>query len=139
MNSTTESNKAIVIRFNKEVIEGVNSESFKELVAEDCLNHAAPPGTPAGIDGMRHFLFSVLHPAFPDKKVTIHAQVAENDLVSSRKSIHGTHLGEFMGIPPTGKKVVIEVIDIIKLRDGKYVDHWAISNIPSVVAELSAK
>jgi predicted ester cyclase len=139
MNSTTEANKAIVIRFNKEVIEEANHDTLRELVADDCVNHFAPPGAPAGVDGMGNFLFNQFHPAFPDMKVKIHVQVAEGDLVTTRKSIYGTHLGPFMGLPPTGKKVVIEVIDIIQLCNGKYTGHWAISNIPSVVAELSSK
>jgi predicted ester cyclase len=42
-----------------------------------------------------------------------------------------------MGIPPTGKKVIINVIDIIRLREGKYVEHWGMSNIPEVIAQLS--
>jgi predicted ester cyclase len=138
MNYSTEKNKQIVTRFNKEVIEQGNRGSLTELVAEDCINHAAVPGAPAGREGMGYFLLGVLRIGFPDLTVEIHDQVAENDLVSTRKSIHATHTGEFLGVPPTDKKVVIEVIDIIRLRDGKYAEHWGISNIPSVLAQLTA-
>lgn len=135
--NATEKNKAIVIRFNKEVIEGGNTGSFKELVAENVVNHTAAPGMSQGADGMIYFLQNVLQTAFPGLKVIIHDQVAEGDKVTTRKSIHGTHTGEFMGIPATGKKVTIDVIDIIRLQDGKYAEHWGMSNIPSVIAELS--
>lgn len=135
--STTEQNKRIVTRFNKEFIESGNIDSFKELVAEDLVNHTAIPGVSPGPDGMVYFLQKVLKVAFPDLKVKIHDQVAEGDKVTTRKTLHCTHDGEFMGIAATGKKVQIEVIDIIRLRDGKYVEHWGISNIPSVIAELS--
>jgi steroid delta-isomerase-like uncharacterized protein len=138
MNHSAEKNKRIVILFNKEVIEQGNRASFMELVADDCINHAAVPGTPAGKEGMAYFLLQVLRTAFPDLKADIYEQVAENDLVTTRKSLHATHAGEFLGIPPTHKKVVIEVIDIIRLKDGKYAEHWGISNIPSVMAQLSA-
>ena len=138
MNHSTEKNKQIVTRFNKEVLEEGNRRSFTELVAEDCINHAAAHGVPAGKEGMDYFLLQVLRTAFPDLKVKIYSQVAEGDLVTTRKSIQATHTGEFLGIAPTYKKVEIEVIDIIKLKDGQYTEHWGISNIPSVMAQLSA-
>lgn len=44
-----------------------------------------------------------------------------------------------MGIPATGRNVVIDVIDLVRLRDGKYVEHWGINSLPSVLASLRAK
>jgi predicted ester cyclase len=137
MQFSTEQNKKIVIRFNKEYIEQGNRESFDELVAEDVINHSAPPGSSKGPDGMIHFLQNVLRTGFPDLSVEILEQVAERDLVTTRKTIHATHSGVFMGIPPTGKKVAIHVIDIIRLRRGKYAEHWGMSNLPDVTARLS--
>jgi predicted ester cyclase len=137
MQFTTGQNKQIVIRFNKEYIEQGNSKSFEELVAKDVVNHSAPPGTSKGADGMIHFLQNVLRTGFPDLTVEILDQVAEGDLVTTRKAIHATHSGDFMGMQATGKKVIINVIDIIRLRQGKYVEHWGMSNIPDVMAQLS--
>jgi predicted ester cyclase len=137
MQFTTEQNKQLVIRFNKEYVEKGDRKSFEELVAEDVVNHAAPPGTSQGPDSMIHFLQNILRTGFPDLSVEILEQVAEGDLVSTRKAIHATHSGDFMGIPPTGKKVIINVIDIIRLRQGKYVEHWGMSNLSDVIAELS--
>ncbi len=113
-------------------------ESFKALLSADCINHTAPAGAPNNADGMIYFLNNILRTAFPDIKVVILDQVAEGDKVVSRKEIYGTHKGEFMGVAATNKKVVIKVIDIIRLRDGKYADHWGMSNIPEIIAELSA-
>jgi steroid delta-isomerase-like uncharacterized protein len=136
MNSTTEQNKAIVVRFNKEVIEQGNMESFNQFVADDMFNHAAPPGMPTGPDGMIYFFQEILKKGFPDLQVKVLDQIAEDDFVTSRKEFHGTHSGAFMGIPPSNKKVVIEVIEIIKLRDGKYVEHWGLSNISDTLQKL---
>jgi predicted ester cyclase len=138
MDSTTAQNKAIVNRFNKEVIEQGNMETFSELVAPDLFNHAAPPGMPTGPDGMIYFLRDVLKSGFPDLQVNILDQVAEGDLVTSRKEFHATHAGNFMGIAASNKKVVIDVIEIIRLRDGKYVEHWGISNLPDVMAAIAS-
>ena len=137
MQFTTEQNKQLVIRFNTEYIEQGNRKSFEELVAEDVVNHSAPPGSSKGPDGMIHFLQNVLRTGFPDLSVEILDQVAEGDLVTTRKAIHATHSGDFMGIPPTGKKVIINVIDMIRLRQGKYVEHWGMSNLSDVIAQLS--
>jgi len=137
MQFTTEQNKQLVIRFNKEYIEQGSRKSFEELVAEDVVNHSAPPGSSKGPDGMIHFLQNVLRTGFPDLSVEILDQVAEGDLVTTRKAIHATHSGDFMGIPPTGKKVIINVIDMIRLRQGKYVEHWGMSNLSDVIAQLS--
>jgi AraC family transcriptional regulator, exoenzyme S synthesis regulatory protein ExsA len=95
-------------------------------------------GMPAGPEGMIYFFQEILKAGFPDLKVKILHQIAEGDYVTSRKEFHATHTGTFMGIPASDKKVVIEVIEIIKLRDGKYVEHWGISNLPDVVKTISA-
>lgn len=136
MKQVTEQNKAIVRRFNKEVIEQGNMDSFKELVADDVYNHSAPPGSSNGPDGMIYFLIDVLRKGFPDIQVEILDQVAEGDKVTSRKILHGTHLGAFMGIEPTRKIVTIDVIDIIRLHNNKYVEHWGISNLSEVMTGL---
>ena len=66
----------------------------------------------------------------------IHDQVAEDDKVTTRKSFHCTHTGEFFGMPATGKSVVMDVIDIIRLRDGKFVEHWNVLDWQSVMMQL---
>ena len=137
MQTITEKNKQAVTRFNQEfVIEG-KMESFKELVADDVINHAAPPGSSTGPDGMIHFIQNILKAGFPDLQVAILDQIAEGDKVTSRKEFYGTHTGELMGIPPSNKKVTIKVIDIIRLRDGKYIEHWGISNFADILAQIS--
>jgi predicted ester cyclase len=137
MNAKTEQNKARVIRFNKEFIEQGNLDSFKELVAPDVINHSAPPGASSGPESMTYFILEVLRKGFPDIQVEIFDQVAEGEKVTTRKALHATHTGVFMGIPPSGKKVVIQVIDIIRLRDGQYIEHWGISNLAEVIMEIS--
>lgn len=135
---TTEQNKATIIRFNKECIELGNLHSFQELISTDAINHVAPTGTPKGPEGFTHFLNDILRKAFPDLKVEILDQIAEGDKVTTRKVIRATHTGELMGIAPTFKKVTIHVIDIVRLHNNQYVEHWAASNFTDVVRELSA-
>ena len=123
-------NKAVVVRFNKEVIEQGNEATFRELMAPDFVNRTAPPGAPTGPEGMLATFNRVLRPAFPDLSVEIHDQVAEEDKVTTRKTIRGTHRGELLGIAPTGKRVEIDVIDIVRLANGRYVEHLGSEHAP---------
>jgi predicted ester cyclase len=129
-------NKAVVVRFNKEVIERGDEAAFRELMAPDFVNRTAPPGAPAGPEGMIHTFNRVLRPAFPDLRVEIHDQVAEGDKVTTRKTLRGTHRGEIFGISATGREVAIEVIDIVRVRDGRYAEHWGINTLSVVLAQL---
>jgi predicted ester cyclase len=132
-----EQNKATVIRFNKEFIEQGNMESFKEIIADDFLNQTAPPGVPKGPEGVLYFFNYFLKPAFPDLTVEIHDQVSEGDKVTTRKSFYATHQGEFFGVPASGKKVVMGIIDIIRLRDGKFIEHWNVLDWQNVMSQIT--
>lgn len=135
-NETLQRNKDIVLRFNRDVIERGDEQAFHEIVAPDFVNRTAPPWLPSGPDGVWHMFERVLRPAFPDLRVQIHDQMAEADKVITRKTITGTHLGECMGITPTNERVAIEIIDIVRLEGGRYVEHWGSNNLPSVLAFL---
>ncbi len=134
--STAENNKAIVARFNKAFIEGGDQLAFNEIIAPDFVNRTAPPGVPSGPEGVQYFFNHFLKPAFPDLTVTIQRQVAEGDLVTTHKLFHATHQGEFMGIPPSGKSVVMEVMDIIRLADGKFIEHWNVVDWQNIIQQL---
>src|SRR6186713_2505326 len=110
-------NKTVVLRFNKEVIEENNLDSFKELMDDNFVNRTAPEFIDNGPQGMIYMFNEILRPAFPDIKVIIYDQVAEGDKVTTRKAITGTHTGPLFGIPPTNQKVTIDVIDIVRVKD----------------------
>lgn len=134
---TTEQNKAIVQRVNLEFIEGGNMDTFNEIFASDFINYTAPAGTPTGPEGVLYFFNHLLKPSFPNLKVVIHDQVAEGNKVTTRKSFHATHKAEFFGVPATNKTVVMEVIDIITLRDGKYIEHWGILDMQGLMGQIT--
>jgi predicted ester cyclase len=62
--------------------------------------------------------------AFPGARFTIEGMIAEGDRVATKKTFTGTHRGEFAGIPPTGREVTVTYVDILRLRDGRIVEHW---------------
>ena len=115
---TNEENKKTVLRFNKEFLQGGNSNIPNEIVAIDFTNHTAPAGTPQDMAGLIQFV-AMLHKGFSDIRIDIHERLAEGDLVATRKVIHAKHTGEIMGHTATGKQVQMNVIDSVRLRDGK--------------------
>lgn len=136
--TTQESNKAIVARYNKEFIEKGDMAIFEQTIAEDFVNHTPNAGAAADRSGVAYFFNEVLRPAFPDLVVTIHDQAAEGDKVWTRKSYRGTHRGTFLGVPATGKSVQFNVIDILRLRDGQYIEHWACADMLGLLGQLNA-
>lgn len=136
LNMSLDQNKTAVCRFNLEVIQEGNAASFQELMAEDFVNRTAPAGAASGPESMWNTFQNILRPALSDLTVTIHHQVAEGDCVTTRKTISGLHTGTLMGIAATGKPVAIDVIDIVRVENGKYVEHWGINNLTSVLDQL---
>jgi predicted ester cyclase len=76
--------------------------------------------------------------AFPDSYFTVEDMIAEGDKVVTRKTFHGTHEGEFIGIPPSGKTVTIELIDIVRISEGMVVEHWFIGDNLGMMRQLGA-
>jgi predicted ester cyclase len=118
-----ERNKEVVRRFVDEYQTGASESAFAELMHLEILDHSRPPGIAPGADGVRQ-QFDGFRAAFPDFRATILDQIAEGDKVVTRKVFHGTHEGDLWGIPPTGREVEIHVIDIVRVEDGRIVEHW---------------
>lgn len=135
--SQLEKNKAVIAYFDKACIEQHNEQVLDELVADHVINHATPPGRPDGKESFYHFL-THLHEGLSDIRVSILRQIAEDDLVVTHKVITGTHTGHLFGIPATDKAISIEAIEIIRLEDGRYAEHWVQSDMSAVMASLSS-
>jgi predicted ester cyclase len=95
----------------------------------------AQPGTTPDKAGVR-VLYKRLRDAFPDFRPEIHWQTVDNDIVTTFKTYHGTQLGDFLGIAPTGKAIQFETVDAMRVRDGKITDHWGVANLYSVLQQL---
>ncbi len=130
-------NKELVRRFNIEVIQNGNEAAFNALMAPDFINHAAPQGVPNGPESMWNTFQNILRPALSSLRVIIHDQIAEGDKVTTRKTISGVHTGTLAGIPATGRDVAIDVIDIVRVQDGKYAEHWGMNTLSNALAALS--
>ena len=129
---STEENKAIIRRFVEEVQSKHDIDLMDELFSPDFYDHGSLSHT---LEESKQF-HTMLFAAFPDIRADIHDQVAEGDKVVTRKTFQGTHQGEFMGIPPTGKKVAFDVIDIFRIADGMIVEHWFVGDMMALMQQL---
>ena len=128
--SDAERNKAVIHRFVEEVQNKQNWDVYDELNDPEFVNHSAPPGVPSDREGGKIYLGAFLN-AFPDSHFTVDDMIAEGDQVVTKKTFTGTHEAEFAGIPPTGKRVTLQFVDIMRVRDGRIVEHWLSMDQPS--------
>jgi steroid delta-isomerase-like uncharacterized protein len=116
--STTESNKAVARRFLEEVINQNRMDRADDLVVEDFVELDPLPGQRQGREGLKEVL-GMMRAAFPDMHWVAEEMVAEGDTVVTRFTWTGTHRGEFLGVPATGKSVVVKGVVMDQLADGK--------------------
>jgi steroid delta-isomerase-like uncharacterized protein len=135
--STEESNIAKCKQFYAEVVNEGNFALIDDLVAEAFVEHEAFPGLKAGREGLRQF-FMMMRTAFPDLKFETEFFVADGDKVVAYIVMSGTHKGEFMGIPASGKKFETRTIDIVRIVDGKAVEHWGVTDTMTMMEQLRA-
>lgn len=139
VSEASEAAKAIVRRNTKEVQGEGDFDVFDELFADDFVDHTPQPqpGTTPDKAGVR-VLYTMLRKAFPDFHPVIHWQAVEGNLVTTYKIYHGTHRGEFFGIPPTGREVQFEAVDAMRVVEGKITEHWGVGNLLSLLTQLGA-
>ncbi len=129
--------KETVRRFVEEYQEKRDSAALAEYLSPDVTDHSPMPGMAGGADGVGQ-IFEMLWSALPDMRVEIHDQIAEGDKVMTRKSFVGTQRGELFGIPATDKEVHMDLVDIVRVLDGKIVEHWNIVDTYGLMQQLGA-
>jgi steroid delta-isomerase-like uncharacterized protein len=130
-------NAAVVRRFVEEYQDTGDERVALELLAPDFVDHSPFGPFPPDRDGVVA-LFRMLRDAFPDLHATIHDQLVDGGKVVTRKTFHGTHAGEFMGMPATGREVAFDVIDIVRVDDGRMVEHWNVVDALGLMTRLGA-
>ena len=135
-----ERNKALARRFcdamNTNDAELI-SRAIDEIVEPDALIRTPLPITVSGARAMKE-VFARLHRAYPDLHITVEDVMAEGDKVVNRNSVTGTHRGEYMGIPPTGKSVTYNEIFIFRFLNGRIAETWGVVDVLSQMRQLGA-
>jgi steroid delta-isomerase-like uncharacterized protein len=122
---STEENKALARRAIEEIWNKKNLDAIDEIYSANYASHVSgsPLGEIRGPEGVRQFVGAYLH-AFPDVRFTIEDLVAEGDTVVDRWTAHGTHQGELMGIPPTGRQATVTGTEMNRCAGGRIVETW---------------
>ena len=115
----SEQNKAVVRRYFQELLNGARADVVDEIMTQDCV-FTAPVLAAAirGSDTLKQ-VFSSLHATFPDLHFDVHEEFAEGDRVATSWTMRGTHQGEWLGVPATGRTLSITGFDIFHCRDGR--------------------
>jgi len=120
----SEANKDCVRRLYEDVWTRGKVGLLDTLIGAAYVDHNPASGQAAGTGGVKARV-ETLRQAFPDLRFAVEDLVAEGDLVAARFSWRGTHKGEaFLGIPPSGKAILVRGMEFYRLRDGRIVEHW---------------
>jgi steroid delta-isomerase-like uncharacterized protein len=126
---------AATMRSTYERINAGDIAGFGDLVADDFVEHQDMPALPTK-EGTLEF-FRILLAAFPDWRMTVEDLIASGDKAVARVTATGTHKGEFMGVPPTGTRVDVRLIDIMRFNgDGLVCEHWGVADMLSLMQQL---
>jgi steroid delta-isomerase-like uncharacterized protein len=130
--------KTLAQRFVDEVINAHDLDgALTELVAEDFVEQNPLPGQGPGRAGLGDVLAGMFA-AFPDLRWTPHQMIAEDDRVMAFSTWTGTHRGEFLGIPPTGRTVTVEAWTIDRFRDGQLAESRILMDVVGLLTQLGA-
>jgi predicted ester cyclase len=128
--------KAIVRRFVEDVLNRGEVALLDELVADDHIDHG-PLGNHCGLESIRRDLLAC-RAAFPDLRYEIVDLVAEGDLVARRFEATGTHLGDYLSTPPTGRRVRVAGLAIDRIAAGKLAETWSNVDLFGLLRQIGA-
>ena len=129
-----ESPKELVLRMHEELLRTRDPNRVEDFFAADFVSHNTPPGLPEGVEGVKRF-FGMFRDALSDLDVTIDEIVAEGDRVAVATTTTGTHDGELFGLAPTGRRVAVTGIDLVRV-DGKIVEHRGLTDTVGLLRQL---
>jgi predicted ester cyclase len=129
-------NKKLIRRYYEEVLNQGRLEVLDQIARTDHVEHNPLPGQGQGLEGLRQRV-NIVKTAF-DPRFTLEHVIAEGDKVVVMWSNRGTHLVEWFGVPPTGRTVEIQGIDIHLIRDGRMAEHWDVVDMLSILFQIGA-
>jgi len=119
-----------------DLINAGDLEGFGGLLAEDFVEHEETPGLAPTKEGVLEF-FRMYRAAFPDLRMDVEDLLASGNKTVARVRARGTHDGEFMGMPPTGKGIEVQLIDIMQFDEAGLVrEHWGVVDMLSMMQQL---
>lgn len=135
---TAAANRDLLTRYMSEVWGERNPRAVERFASESFMRHTSPVGEPldrtAQISRLESF-----RKAFPDITIEVDDVVSEGDLLAFRSVMRGTHRGEFLGIPPTGQRVSVRLVDMVRVESGRFVEQWGGPDMLDLVRQLGGR
>ena len=135
---STETNKAVVIRYIEQVWNKGRLDLMEEFFAEDVVEHNIPKAPGLDRRDSLKAVISMARESMPDIQLTLHAVIAEGDKVVTHWSYKATHQGELMGIPATGKQLSTSGAGIYRLANDRIAEIWNFPDNLSLMQQLGA-
>ncbi len=132
-----EHNKAVIRRLFEEVWNHGDLAVADEIVDANMIDHVTRPGNPMGLEGFKQNV-TMHRRAFPDLEITSDDQIAEVDKVAVLWTARGTHMGELMGIAPTGKPIEVRGLYLYRLAGGKLVERAGARDMLGLMQQIGA-
>jgi steroid delta-isomerase-like uncharacterized protein len=132
-----EANKQLVRRY-QEIYNSNDLDALSEVLADDLLTPRIMAGIPSGLEGAKA-AHRIMLQGFPDFQTIIEDLIAEADQVAARITMRGTHTGQFLTIPATGKRVEFSGMYIVRVENGKIAEHWGEEDSVSLLAQLGIR
>ena len=140
---SADDNKRVVAEFVERCQNQHDLAFADEVFHPAFVNHYRPGGQPipetARPAGGFQAFYGALLRAFPDATMEVNEQLAEGDLVATRKTLRGTHLGELWDLPPTGNRVEFEFIDIFRVSEGRLIEHWTSMDLAALRHQMRTR
>lgn len=120
-----------------EAVNTGNLEAFRDLMAPNVVDHDPAPDQGPGVQGFIDF-FTGFRSAFPDLHVEVEHLVADEESVAFAYTVTGTHQGDFLGVPPTGRPIKARGMQISRFENGKTVERWGSSDVLGIMQQIGA-
>ena len=130
-----ERNKKIARRSWEEIFPACDVEALAQVVVPDVVERGRRPDEQAGFEGIKRTMLW-LATVFADQRWEVHEVLGDGDLVAARMTHHGRHVGDLMGIAPTGREVAYEYVHFLRFRDGRAVEHWSVRDDLTLMRQL---
>src|SRR4249919_379663 len=135
--TTPEANKLVMRRFT-EFINTASEKLAVDLISPDAIFHV--PGRPEPMRGPTGYLaiIGMMRGGFPDIQWTLEEMIAEGDKVAARFTMRGTHRGTFFGVPPTGKMIAVQAMNIYRLSGAQFVEEHGQPDMLGLLQQIGA-
>lgn len=134
---TNHTPRDLVRRWYEEIVNTGDVRAIADFIAADYVEVYDNVRYPIGLEGAAEHVRGVRR-TYPDLHLTIERQIAEEEWVATQVTMRGTHLGEWMGIQPTGKRIEVSAVNLDRVVDGRIVEHGGAANLLGPLLAIGA-